>query len=72
MNISFLKINSKKKKKSIVLHRVLTIRDSSDKQFVYPQQNQSNITTNQKRVWAEPLWKSTALNEIDTFVYNKY
>ncbi len=24
-------------------------------------QNQSNITANQKRVWAEPLWKHTAL-----------
>ncbi len=27
----------------------------------YTRQNQSNITANQKSVWAEPLWKRTAL-----------
>ncbi len=51
------------------LHRVLTTRDATrfQRQAIWVstlhvmRQNQSNITANQKCVWAEPLLKRTAL-----------
>ncbi len=50
----------------VISHRVLTTRDKIPATInLCPHQtrrnNQSNITANQKRVWAEPLWKRTAL-----------
>ncbi len=50
------------------LHRVLTTRDATrfQRQAIWvstpdaTRQNQSNITANQKRAWADFLWKRTA------------
>ncbi len=35
---------------------------------LYSWQNQSNITANQKRVWAEPFWKRSALMTMDVYI----